>query len=118
MALHRLGYASLATLTFTSWVEAANPISFCKCLCGQNVTIIPISPVPEKDSCTKCTKAFCFKLEPTLCEGAGTGETVSVSCFQRDSYKDEVVVWLFLLITVGLLLAALVKPYLMNRRKV
>ncbi|RKP36232.1 hypothetical protein BJ085DRAFT_23279, partial [Dimargaris cristalligena] len=97
---------------------AANPISFCKCLCGQNITIIPISPVPEKDACNKCTKAFCNKLEPTLCEGAGTGETISVSCFQRDSYKDEIIVWIFLLLTGGLLFTALAKPFIVKRYNV
>ncbi|KAJ1974625.1 hypothetical protein H4R34_004649 [Dimargaris verticillata] len=94
--------------------EGANPISFCKCHCGQNVTIIPISPIPEKDACNKCTKAFCTKLEPNLCEGAGTGETVSVACFQRDSYKDEAIVWIFLLVTAALLAWALFKPCLLR----
>ncbi|CAB4421784.1 unnamed protein product [Rhizophagus irregularis] len=34
------------------------------------------------------------------------------TCFQRDSYKDEVIVYFYIIITSGLLLIALTKPYI------
>lgn len=36
---------------------------------------------------------------------------VFTTCFQRDSFKDEAVVWIFIVATVGLLLWAAIRPW-------
>ncbi|KAJ3331892.1 hypothetical protein HDU76_001924 [Blyttiomyces sp. JEL0837] len=63
----RTPHSSLATLSlavsfftflFLSQVQitiAADITLYCKCLCGQNITIITV------DKCTACTKAFCLE---------------------------------------------------------
>ncbi|KAF6791363.1 hypothetical protein CSOJ01_14381 [Colletotrichum sojae] len=53
-------------------------------------------------SCSQCTKAFCLSRGIDFCREA-TEENVQTMCFQRDSNKDRVIVWGFLLGTTGLL---------------
>jgi hypothetical protein len=75
-------------------VEAANPVSFCKCTCGANVTIFPLDgpggeeSVDEQDACISCTKAFCLAKMAKFCggvggggKGSGSGELLAV-CFR------------------------------------
>lgn len=102
--------------------------TFCKCTCFKNSTIIPLGPehqaqrsissldfsdassgaLPElatrsaSTSCSECTKAFCLKQGITFCKDA-TEDDVFTICFQRDSNKDKIIVWGFILVTVGLL---------------
>ncbi|ROT42630.1 hypothetical protein SODALDRAFT_326787 [Sodiomyces alkalinus F11] len=52
--------------------------------------------------CTKCTKAFCLAQKLPICTDA-TEEDVQTSCFQRDSRKDRIIVWGFIVVTGGLL---------------
>ncbi|KAI1295888.1 hypothetical protein EDD11_007696 [Mortierella claussenii] len=49
-----------------------------------------------------------------MCKGVGTGEgdELVTSCFERDSYKDQFIVCLFLTITLGLLGFAGLQPFL------
>lgn len=53
-------------------------------------------------SCSECTKAFCLKQGITFCKDA-TEDDVFTLCFRRDSNKDKIMVWGFILGTVGLL---------------
>ncbi|PHH66491.1 hypothetical protein CDD81_6966 [Ophiocordyceps australis] len=53
-------------------------------------------------SCTECTKAFCLSQGIDFCKDAEE-ENVFTLCFQRDSNKDKIIVWAFILGTVGLL---------------
>src|SRR5690606_3555072 len=55
-------------------VTATQPISFCKCTCGQNVTIIALDPNATEanmNDCSQCTKSFCLLAQPDLCSGVG-----------------------------------------------
>lgn len=103
--------------------------TFCKCTCFKNSTIIPLGPETElvsssqlrrailfkadlaslppeprskSKSCSVCTKAFCLAQGIDFCEDAKEGD-VTTMCFQRDSNKDKVIVWGFIVGTVGLL---------------
>ncbi|KAF4465798.1 MFS transporter [Fusarium albosuccineum] len=103
--------------------------TFCKCTCFKNSTIIPLGPKDESSSrqlrsaplfdnplqtrselqprsksksCSECTKAFCLKQGIDFCKDA-TEEDVTTMCFQRDSNKDKIIVWGFIIGTVGLL---------------
>ncbi|KAM0278276.1 hypothetical protein ACHAQH_005289 [Verticillium albo-atrum] len=53
-------------------------------------------------SCSQCTKAFCLSRGIDFCREAKE-EDVQTMCFQRDSNKDRVIVWGFILGTLGLL---------------
>ncbi|KND86944.1 hypothetical protein TOPH_08421 [Tolypocladium ophioglossoides CBS 100239] len=53
-------------------------------------------------SCSECTKAFCLSQGIDFCKDAKE-ENVVTMCFQRDSNKDKIIVWGFILGTVGLL---------------
>ncbi|KAM0327540.1 hypothetical protein ACHAQA_005831 [Verticillium albo-atrum] len=53
-------------------------------------------------SCSQCTKAFCLSRGIDFCRDAKE-EDVQTMCFQRDSNKDRVIVWGFILGTLGLL---------------
>ncbi|ODA80183.1 hypothetical protein RJ55_03141 [Drechmeria coniospora] len=53
-------------------------------------------------SCSECTKAFCLSQGIGFCKDA-KDENVVTMCFQRDSNKDKIIVWGFILGTVGLL---------------
>ncbi|KAK3375872.1 hypothetical protein B0T24DRAFT_617235 [Lasiosphaeria ovina] len=53
-------------------------------------------------SCTQCNRAFCIAYQLPICRDAEEKDVVT-SCFQRDSRKDQVIVWGFILGTAGLL---------------
>ncbi|SPO07508.1 uncharacterized protein DNG_10202 [Cephalotrichum gorgonifer] len=52
--------------------------------------------------CLGCTKKFCRDQNLPFCHDA-TDDDVSTYCFQRDSKKDRLIVWAFILGTLGLL---------------
>lgn len=53
-------------------------------------------------SCSQCNRNFCLSQSLPICKGAADKD-VSTMCFQRDSRKDQVIVWGFILGTAGLL---------------
>ncbi|KAI1208633.1 uncharacterized protein F4807DRAFT_461570 [Annulohypoxylon truncatum] len=53
-------------------------------------------------SCTQCTRAFCLSQHLPICKDAEENDVVAM-CFQRDSRKDQIIVWGFILGTTGLL---------------
>lgn len=53
-------------------------------------------------SCSQCNRSFCLSQSLPICKGAADKD-VSTMCFQRDSRKDQVIVWGFILGTAGLL---------------
>lgn len=59
-------------------------------------------------SCSDCTKAFCLNQGIDICKDAEEDDVVTM-CFQRDSNKDKIIVWGFILGTTGLLGWALFK---------
>ncbi|KAI1267917.1 hypothetical protein F5Y18DRAFT_273756 [Xylariaceae sp. FL1019] len=108
----------------TSFTIAASAPTFCKCTCFKNSTLIqlgpqksssssssgttiPRSPSPldtrsASTSCTQCTRAFCLSQHLPICADAVETDVVA-TCFQRDSRKDQIIVWGFILGTTGLL---------------
>ncbi|KAI9033342.1 hypothetical protein DFJ74DRAFT_701445 [Hyaloraphidium curvatum] len=98
--------SGLALLANLDSANAANLTLFCKCTCEKNITTLTV-PL-----CSACTKAFCVEqgacwLPPPDANGTvklpADMEGWGVTCFQRGSYKDEVVVWSFILLCCGLL---------------
>ncbi|KAF2007141.1 hypothetical protein P154DRAFT_517548 [Amniculicola lignicola CBS 123094] len=115
----------LAFITLIAMTLAASPTSFCKCTCFGNSTIVALdapvttkAPAPEmlearaqkkqKKTCNDCNRQFC--LSYTFCKGEKE-ENVFTTCFQRDSAKDQAVVFLFIFATVGLLSYAAIRPW-------
>ncbi|KAH9820267.1 hypothetical protein DFH28DRAFT_955832 [Melampsora americana] len=98
-------------------------ISFCKCMCFSNYTIVPLyRPKDIEKPCLSCTKQFCLDQKLVICQNAqlgntnpdtGTGEEgdVRTKCFQRDSAKDATIVIGFIIITTSLLFGAFLKEY-------
>ncbi|KAK4033298.1 hypothetical protein C8A01DRAFT_19746 [Parachaetomium inaequale] len=62
----------------------------------------PLLPRESSTSCKQCNRAFCLKYNLPICKDAEEKD-IKTSCFQRDSPKDRVIVWGFLLGTAGLL---------------
>ncbi|KAJ5969821.1 hypothetical protein N7501_006069 [Penicillium viridicatum] len=62
-------------------------------------------------SCNDCNRKFCLDYELPTCKGAKE-EDVYTTCFQRDSRKDEAVVFIFIFATGGLLAWAACKPWI------
>ncbi|CEO58565.1 hypothetical protein PMG11_03277 [Penicillium brasilianum] len=62
-------------------------------------------------SCNDCNRKFCLDYELPICKDAKE-EDVFTTCFQRDSRKDEAVVFIFIFATGGLLAWALLKPWI------
>lgn len=114
-------------------LEASNTYSaaptFCKCTCGKNSTIIALAPESDSQtllarsanpsdpglfandalakrtaatSCSQCTKAFCLGQSLDICKDTAEEDVVTM-CFQRDSNKDKIIVWGFIVGTTGLL---------------
>ncbi|WVR05693.1 hypothetical protein IAU60_002717 [Kwoniella sp. DSM 27419] len=99
-------------------------LSYCKCVCFSNSTIIPLyRPDNPAKPCLSCTRQFCLDQKLAICRGAevpeldadvgtGTEGDVEARCFKRDSPRDQLVVTFFLLIVFGLLLYAAVRARL------
>ncbi|KAF2863857.1 hypothetical protein K470DRAFT_202730, partial [Piedraia hortae CBS 480.64] len=99
------------------------PTSFCKCTCFNiNSTIIPLDaplstgtvtkgdPPSKHRTCNDCTKQFCLDYHLPICQGAEEDD-VFATCFQRDSAKDETIVFMFIFATGGLLAWAGLKSW-------
>ena len=109
----------------------STPGSFCKCICNTNSTIIALNPstttsaarvarasdsasgAPKhhKLTCADCTRSFCASYNLPICKDVDE-DKIFTSCFQRDSLKDELVIYLFLAVTTGLLVWAGAKPWI------
>ncbi|KAK4695686.1 hypothetical protein P7C71_g2115, partial [Lecanoromycetidae sp. Uapishka_2] len=61
-------------------------------------------------NCNDCNRQYCKHLDLPICKGAGM-EDIFATCFQRDSRKDEAVVFIFIFATAGLLIWAAAKPW-------
>ncbi|WPG99274.1 Hypothetical protein R9X50_00208700 [Acrodontium crateriforme] len=109
----------LLFLSFLSIALATKPTSFCKCTCFTNSTIIPLDGT-KKDAddeqnfkfrlCSDCNRQFCLDYNLPICKDAKE-EDVFTTCFQRDSAKDQAVVYIFIFSTVSLLGWAAIKPW-------
>ncbi|KAL4872171.1 hypothetical protein BDV12DRAFT_151308 [Aspergillus spectabilis] len=137
--ISRLLLLFIALLSLTSSALASSPASFCKCTCFSNSTIIPLDPdkgdsslhnalalLSRNDSictqdekragnyrslsCNDCNRKFCLGYDLPTCKGAKE-EDVFTTCFQRDSRKDEAIVFIFIIATGGLLLWAVFRPW-------
>ncbi|CBF84827.1 hypothetical protein AN1422.2 [Aspergillus nidulans FGSC A4] len=129
----------IALLSFASSALASSPASFCKCTCFSNSTIIPLDPdkgdsslhgtlglfsrnnyIDNQDekragnyrslSCNDCNRKFCLGYDLPTCKGAKEDDVLT-TCFQRDSRKDEAIVFIFIIATGGLLLWAVFRPW-------
>ncbi|KAI1146512.1 hypothetical protein F4825DRAFT_456418 [Nemania diffusa] len=93
-----------------SMTAAESAPLFCKCTCFKNSTLIQLG---QQASCAQCTHAFCLAQNLPICKdaaGADAADTdVLSTCIQRDSRKDEIIIWAFLLGTAGLLVWAAVR---------
>ncbi|KAL8280829.1 hypothetical protein RQP46_006833 [Phenoliferia psychrophenolica] len=126
MRLSLLSLASLALVVLPLVAAGLSPFSssgvaamtFCKCLCFSNSTILPLYlPKDPLHPCLTCTRQFCLDQKLPACIGAksgdedldtGTGEggDVEARCFQRDSPKSHFIVVAFIVITSSLLFGA------------
>lgn len=73
-----------------------------------------LSPRVSNAACSQCTKAFCLAQDLDICKDA-TEADVQTTCFQRDSNKDKIIVWGFILGTSGLLGWAAFKKIMARR---
>ncbi|GAA5950400.1 hypothetical protein JCM3765_004533 [Sporobolomyces pararoseus] len=105
--------------------SSSSGMSFCRCACFGNSTIIPLyRPTTPSAPCLTCTRQFCLDQKLTQCVGAkgpkgdedldtATGEEgdVEARCFQRDSPKSHFIVVCFLIIVSTLLILAGLKHF-------
>lgn len=68
---------------------AAAYTQYCKCDCTKGAVVGVV------DKCLNCTLATCQ-------EACGEKVEMAVTCFQRESLKEQVVVYMFLAAVVGL----------------
>ncbi|KAI1735688.1 hypothetical protein F4680DRAFT_300519 [Xylaria scruposa] len=98
LRFHHLLLLFLGVLT--SLATAASAPLFCKCTCFKNSTLIQLG---AQAACTQCTHAFCLSQNLPICKDAAADADVLSTCIQRDSRKDQIIVWGFILGTTGLL---------------
>lgn len=67
-------------------------------------------------SCSQCNRSFCLSQSLPICKGAADKD-VTTMCFQRDSRKDQFIVWGFILGTAGLLGWAAVQKAVDQRQR-
>ncbi|BGP28494.1 hypothetical protein JCM10296v2_000229 [Rhodotorula toruloides] len=110
-------------LAIPSLSSSSTGMSYCKCVCFGNSTIIPLyRPAIPSNPCLSCTRQFCLDQKLAACVGAqnpeedpdtatGEGGDVEARCFQRDSPKSHFIVISFLVITSTLLVLAALNQY-------
>ncbi|GAA6058677.1 hypothetical protein JCM10212_003365 [Sporobolomyces blumeae] len=110
-------------VALSPFASPASGMSFCRCACFGNSTIIPLyRPSVPSAPCLSCTRQFCLDQKLPQCVGAhtpdedpdtSTGEEgdVEARCFQRDSPKSHAIVVVFLFIVSTLLVLAGLKHY-------
>jgi len=116
----------VVVLSLTNLSLAASSSTLCKCAClGKSFLIhldgkprsSPASPVGKSDAkqghgtCLDCNKQFCQNYNLPICKDA-KNEDVVATCYQRDSAKDQAIVFIFIFATVGLLVYAGLKPWI------
>ncbi|KAI9501376.1 hypothetical protein BX070DRAFT_228844 [Coemansia spiralis] len=117
----------LLAFVLLSTALAKDITNFCKCSCGQNSTIIEMTKfalthLPHASQpidvdtlmpkvCMNCTRLLCGIAEPQLCDGAAVDDEIVPLCFQRDSLQDELIIYGFLLLVVGLLAWAAIRNH-------
>ncbi|ODQ79203.1 hypothetical protein BABINDRAFT_8787 [Babjeviella inositovora NRRL Y-12698] len=72
---------------------------YCKCQCASNYTIFAV------DNCGNCTKSFCLTEYANICSEVAE-DTINISCFQIESFKDQFIVYGFIVTVIGLLVYA------------
>ncbi|KAI5807331.1 hypothetical protein DFH27DRAFT_650852 [Peziza echinospora] len=112
--------------TAASLFSSAPPALFCKCTCGTNSTIIPLSSAPPitpqpphraprapaaSTTCADCTRSYCLGYNLPICKDIKREEDVVTSCFARDSVGDRLIVWGFVVVTGGLVVWAGVRGW-------
>ncbi|KAJ3365860.1 hypothetical protein HDU91_002067 [Kappamyces sp. JEL0680] len=83
---------------------AANTTLLCKCACE-------LPSFHQVETCSLCTKAFCSNQTVNSCSSQDV--PIELLCFQRGSFKDEIIIVTFLVTTLSLLVWVLaIRPYL------
>ncbi|KAL6865634.1 hypothetical protein ACO1O0_001729 [Amphichorda felina] len=77
-------------------------------LFGPDPGSILVSPRTASTHCSECTKSFCLNQGIDICEKADEDDVMTL-CFKRDSNKDKIIVWGFIVGTCALLGWALFK---------
>ncbi|KAI1431088.1 putative MFS transporter [Xylaria sp. CBS 124048] len=98
MFTYRIAVLFLLGLLASTAIATSAPL-FCKCTCAKNSTLLELS---SSATCTHCTHAYCLSQNLPICQSTAE-EDVFSTCIQRDSRKDEIIVWGFILGTTGLL---------------
>lgn len=107
------------TLTFILLIVPALAYTeFCKCECFGEYEIFELRPQKGMPlTCNNCTRQFCLDQKLTICKEAKGEVDVTTACFERESFKDQLIVYAFAGVTIGLLTWALLKPLLMRFRR-
>lgn len=74
---------------------------YCKCECNARTIINPI------DKCKLCTEEYCLSQNEKLCDSDDAINekpgSIIISCFQVESLKESLIIYLFLTIVFGLM---------------
>ncbi|OLL22124.1 hypothetical protein NEOLI_005407 [Neolecta irregularis DAH-3] len=99
-------------------VSADLSLSYCKCICSKNSTIIPLTdPIDPVKPCNQCTRKFCLDYNLPACTAMTDQEEITTICFQRESRKDKAIIIMFLGVTGGLMGIALIRKIAPNLTK-
>lgn len=75
------------------------------------MTNVPGESQAKKATCNDCNRQFCLSYNLPICKDVKKDEDVFTTCFQRDSAKDQAIVFTFIFVTVGLLIWAVIRPW-------
>lgn len=89
-------------------------LQYCSCDCGTGHGLVELwDDKGNHLPCSNCTKELCSRQKE--CLGVNIDLVQSV-CFQRESLKDAVIVWFFLLVVMGMTGLAIYRRYILPRR--
>ncbi|KAG4306280.1 hypothetical protein PORY_000268 [Pneumocystis oryctolagi] len=111
-------FTFILILSLISDIKAA--YFYCKCTCfGESIILRLNDPTIKNKPCQDCTKKYCIDQNLPICKNAQLktpeelikSTDVTTVCFQRESVKDMIMIYLFIIVTGTLLILAPLRPY-------
>lgn len=78
----------------------------CKCDCELNYQIFELNKLFENEPnlCSKCTVEMCNNQNIQFCSKDNEKKIMTSDCFTRESNKDSIIIYSFILIIIGLII--------------
>lgn len=85
----------------------------CKCDCELNYQIFELNKLFENEQnlCSKCTVEMCNNQNIQFCSNDNEKPIMTTNCFTRESKKDSLIIYSFILLIIGLIVNVVINEF-------